>query len=75
MILVPDPAMLEDIPTDSDAGGPYVMWQGTSYAHIMMPTGPRPKWQRAPAALLWSAPLDQPARQVPRRLTPSAGRA
>ena len=43
MILVPDPAMLEDMSTDPDAGGPYVMWKGTPYAHIMMPTGPRPK--------------------------------
>jgi hypothetical protein len=43
MILVPDPALLEGVSTDPDAGGPYVMWQGTPYAHIMMPTGPRPQ--------------------------------
>ena len=43
MILVPDPAMLESMSTDPDSGGPYVMWKGTPYAHIMMPTGPRPK--------------------------------
>jgi hypothetical protein len=43
MILVPDPAMLEGISTDPNSGGPYVMWKGTPYAHVMMPTGPRPK--------------------------------
>ncbi len=39
MILVPDPAMLEGISTDSKSGGPYVMWKGTPYAHIMVPVG------------------------------------
>jgi hypothetical protein len=43
MIIVPDPAMLEGISTDPNSGGPYVMWKGTPYAHIMMPTGPRPQ--------------------------------
>jgi hypothetical protein len=38
MILVPDPAALEDVPTDPESGGPYVMWKGTPYAHIMVPT-------------------------------------
>lgn len=37
MILVPDPASLEGLPTDPDNGGPYVMWKGTPYAHIMVP--------------------------------------
>lgn len=37
MILVPDPAMLEGIPTDPANGGPYVMWKGTPYAHVMVP--------------------------------------
>lgn len=41
MILVPDPAMLETLPTDPQNGGPYVMWKGTPYAHIMVPIGPR----------------------------------
>ena len=41
MIIVPDAALLEGVPTDPNAGGPYVMWKGTPYAHIMMPTGPR----------------------------------
>lgn len=43
MVLVPDAAMLEGIPTDPDQGGPYVMWQGTPYAHVMVPVGPRPQ--------------------------------
>ena len=43
MILAPDPAMLDSLTTDPNTGGPYVMWKGTPYAHIMMPTGPRPK--------------------------------
>lgn len=36
MILVPDEAMLEDLP-DDPGPGPYVMWKGTPYAHIMVP--------------------------------------
>jgi len=37
MILVPDAKMLEGLPDDPKAGGPYVMWKGTPYAHIMVP--------------------------------------
>jgi hypothetical protein len=37
MIIVPDPSMLEGIPTDPENGGPWVMWKGTPYAHIMVP--------------------------------------
>jgi hypothetical protein len=36
MIMVPKD-MLGDIPTDPSAGGPYVMWGDTPYAHIMIP--------------------------------------
>ncbi|WP_438863880.1 hypothetical protein [Neptunicella sp.] len=36
MIIVPK-AMLKNIPTDPNAGGPYVMWGDTPYAHIMLP--------------------------------------
>ncbi|HZJ09157.1 MAG TPA: hypothetical protein VFD39_05640, partial [Trueperaceae bacterium] len=39
MILVPDPAMLEGVSTDPHNGGPYVMFAGTPYAHIMVPAG------------------------------------
>jgi hypothetical protein len=37
MILVPDPKMMAGIPSDPATGGPYVMWRGTPYAHIMVP--------------------------------------
>lgn len=40
MILVPA-ALLEDYPTNPDNGGPYVMWKGTPYAHLMVPIGSR----------------------------------
>jgi hypothetical protein len=43
MIIVPDPALLDSVSTDPHAGVPYVMWKNTPYAHIMMPTGPRPQ--------------------------------
>lgn len=36
MIVVPK-AMLEGITDDPYSGGPYVMWGGTPYAHIMVP--------------------------------------
>ena len=39
MVIVPDIALLEGIPTDPDNGGPFVMWKGTPYAHIMVPLG------------------------------------
>ncbi len=41
MIVVPDPAMLQGIPTDPNNGGPYVMWKGSPYAHIMIPVADR----------------------------------
>jgi len=41
MIIVPDPSSLDDLPSDPNSGGPYVMFQGTPYAHIMMPVGDR----------------------------------
>jgi hypothetical protein len=42
MVLVPDPAQLEGLPSDPNSGGAYVMWKGTPYAHIMIPVGKRP---------------------------------
>jgi hypothetical protein len=42
MMLVPDTRLLESLPTDPHAGGPYVMWKGTRYAHLMIPM-PEPK--------------------------------
>jgi hypothetical protein len=42
MIFVSDPAQLAGLPTTPQTEGPYVMWPGTPYAHIMVPVGPRP---------------------------------
>ena len=42
MLLVPDSPALEGIPTKRQSGGPWVMWAGTPYAHLMVPlTSPR----------------------------------
>jgi hypothetical protein len=41
MMVVPDPGILDALPTDSHNGGPWVMWKGTPYAHLMIPTAPR----------------------------------
>jgi hypothetical protein len=40
MIVVPDPSQLEGLPHDPASGGPYVMWRGTPWAHIMVPVSP-----------------------------------
>jgi hypothetical protein len=37
MILVPDVEALKGVPTDSRHGGPWIMWAGTPYAHLMIP--------------------------------------
>lgn len=37
MILVPDESMLNGLSSDPDNGGPWVMWRGTPYVHIMAP--------------------------------------
>jgi hypothetical protein len=39
IIFLPDVADLTNFPSDSKSGGPYVMWRGTPYAHIMIPVG------------------------------------
>jgi hypothetical protein len=41
MIIVPDATKLDGLPTDADSGGPYVMWKGTPYVHIMVPIAER----------------------------------
>lgn len=43
MILVPDPDLLEGIPSDPNNGGPWIMWPGTPYAHIMVQIDSYPK--------------------------------
>lgn len=37
MVIVPDQSVLDSLPTDPYNGGPYVMWKGTDFAHIMVP--------------------------------------
>lgn len=37
MLILPEPAMLDGLSTDPHNGGPYVMWKGTPYAHVMVP--------------------------------------
>ena len=37
MLIVADLKLLESMPTDPKNGGPYVMWKGTPYAHVMVP--------------------------------------
>lgn len=42
MILSPDTKLLDSLPTDPHTGGPWVMWKGTDYAHIMVPVTAMP---------------------------------
>jgi hypothetical protein len=42
MVLPTDPAQLAAFPTDPKSGGPYVMWKGTPYAHLMVPVHQQP---------------------------------
>lgn len=42
MVLVPDVKMLDALPTDPKNGGPFVMWKGTPYAHVMVPVTKAP---------------------------------
>jgi hypothetical protein len=37
MMIVSDAAVTEDLPTDPENGGPWVMWKGTPYEHVMIP--------------------------------------
>ncbi len=41
MMLMPDLSSLEGITTDHMNGGPWVMWPGTPYAHLMIPIDSR----------------------------------
>ncbi len=43
MILVPDKSSFDDLTTDPNNGGPWVMWPETPYAHIMVPLEGPPK--------------------------------
>jgi hypothetical protein len=37
MVLFPDMSVAADLPRDPFAGGPYVMWDNTPLAHVMLP--------------------------------------
>ena len=37
MVLVPNADALKGLPTDRKSGGPWVMYRGTPYVHIMVP--------------------------------------
>jgi len=37
MVLYQDLKLLDAYPTDPKTGGPWVMWKGTPYAHVMVP--------------------------------------
>lgn len=43
MLIVSDARQLSAMSADPHSGGPWVMWKGTPYAHIMIPTVPRAK--------------------------------
>lgn len=38
MVVLPNAADLAGLPDNPSAGGPYVMWKGTPYAHVMVPS-------------------------------------
>jgi hypothetical protein len=40
MVLYADLKLLDAFPTDPKSGGPWVMWKGTPYAHLMVPVSP-----------------------------------
>jgi hypothetical protein len=37
MMIVPDLKQLEGVADKPMSGGPYVMWKGTPYVHLMVP--------------------------------------
>ena len=37
MIVIPDTKSYDSFPTDWRQGGPWIMWKGTPYAHLMIP--------------------------------------
>jgi hypothetical protein len=43
MLLVTDPRELKGMPTKRQSGGPWVMWAGRPYAHVMVPLAPATK--------------------------------
>ena len=43
MLIYPDAGALQGIPTKRQNGGPWAMWSGTPYVHVMVPlSAPKP---------------------------------
>lgn len=61
MVLVSDASLLDVFPTDPDTGGPYVMWKGTPYAHLMVPVAPGTRTMKAGDPTAASKPAVKPA--------------
>src|SRR5215472_1899106 len=57
MLLPTDASQLDAYPTDWTKGGPWVMWKGTPYAHIMVPTTSMAKSARKAPAQTQSADM------------------
>ncbi|MGJ7456572.1 hypothetical protein ACR80S_04765 [Halomonas sp. MA07-2] len=41
LMLIAPAGLLDAFPTDPHNGGPYLMWKGTDYQHLMIPVGAR----------------------------------
>jgi hypothetical protein len=41
MLLFPNMEVVSNLPRDSSVGGPWVMWDNTPYAHVMIPIVPK----------------------------------
>ena len=48
MVITPNPAVFADLPTVIETDGPYVMWTGTPYVHLMVPVAARPEQRSVP---------------------------
>jgi hypothetical protein len=48
MLITPDPSVFDGIPTTINTDGPYVMWSGTPYVHLMVPVDKRPEQRSIP---------------------------
>jgi hypothetical protein len=42
-MILPNASQLDVYSTDPHSGGPWVMWKGTKYAHLMVPVASMPK--------------------------------
>jgi|TARA_R110002012_G_scaffold91404_1_gene222578 hypothetical protein len=49
MLITPDPSVFDGIPTTINTDGPYVMWSGTPYVHLMVPLDKRSEQRSMPS--------------------------